>query len=131
MDNFDGNNFPGLQNSDLKTFFGTENFDEENYGKEKFGYVIATKVLVENNLPVLYAYREAARNPQDSGWRFFAGIESQAYVDDPENSEIYYATTILDVDGSVRPLLDIPAPCAFMREDPDESFRVWDDFFQN
>ena len=53
------------------------------------------------------------------------------YVDDPENSEIYYATTILDVDGSVRPLLDIPAPCAFMREDPDESFRVWDDFFQN
>ena len=113
---------------DMKDILGTAKLDEEYYGRDNFGYVIATKILVENNMPVLYAYREIARNHQDSGWRFFSGSESQAYIDDPENSGIYYATTILDIDDSIRSILNTPAPCAFKRETFDGEFRVWEAF---
>ena len=92
---------------------------------ENFGYVVATKILVEAEMPVLYAYRERPENDQDSGWRFFAGIETKEYVNDPENIAIYDVTTILSIDPSIRPLLDFPASCAFGRDDPDKGFQMW------
>ena len=93
---------------------------------ENFGYVIATKILVEAELPVLYAYRELPENDQDSGWRFFSGIESKEYINDPENIAIYDVTTILSIDPSIRPLLEFPASCAFGRDDSGKSFQMWD-----
>ena len=37
---------------------------------EHFGYVLATKKLVDERLPVRFMYREQAEG-DDSGWRFF------------------------------------------------------------
>ena len=51
----------------------------------------------------------------DSGWRFFAGSESQDYADTPENFAFYDLNTIANYDPDIVPLLSTPAPVAFER----------------
>ena len=94
---------------------------------EKFGYVFATKMLVERRLPVMFMYREEAEG-DDSGWRFFSGLEEQDYVDNPENVAIYDIETILDFDGTVLPYLNKPAGCAFERSYSKAAFKEVSDF---
>ena len=52
---------------------------------EKFGFVLATKMLVEGKRKVRYMYHEKTTNSQDSGWRFFCGEEDDDYVNNPDN----------------------------------------------
>ena len=61
-----------------------------------FGFVLATKMLVEGRRKVRFMYREQPDNPSDSGWRFFCGNEEQSYVDDPEHIGLYDINTILN-----------------------------------
>lgn len=89
---------------------------------ENFGYVFATKMLVEQKLPVLFMYRERGSDG-DSGWRFFAGIEDQEYVDNPDNIAIYDIETILAVDESIRPYLGSLYGRAYERERADAPFK--------
>lgn len=94
----------------------------ENAAFENFppiGFVIATKRVVEEENKVCFMYRETPMDPQDSGWRLFAGTETQEYVDIAENSGIYAPTTILMIDDSIRDLLLEPVGSAFEREGPD------------
>ena len=60
-----------------------------------------------------YCYREEPDGGWDSGWRFTAGDESEAYMDDPNNAGIYKLNTICNDDPDIIPLLRTPAPCAF------------------
>jgi hypothetical protein len=46
-------------------------------------------------------YREAPDNPDDSGWRFFAGDESQEYLDNSRNLEIENVNTIANYDPEI------------------------------
>lgn len=89
---------------------------------ENFGYVFATKMLVEKRLPVLFMYREKGAKG-DSGWRFFSGLEDQSYVDDPDNIAIYDIETILEIDESIRPYLNALYGRAYERSDSTEPFR--------
>lgn len=92
-----------------------------------FGYVMATKMLVEKKLPVRFMYREDSQG-DDSGWRFFCGLEEQAYVDDPANIAIYDIQTILDIDPGVRPYLSAKSNMAFERSNDTGPFTVVQDF---
>ena len=88
----------------------------------KLGYAFATKLVVEQGRKVKFMYRESSNSPDDTGWHFFSGEESQEYVDDPKNTGIYAVSTIADIDPSIVPLLETPAPCAFEREDEHSPF---------
>lgn len=46
----------------------------------------------------------------------FSGQETQEYADDAKNFAMYSASTILDIDPSIRELLGTPAPVAFERD---------------
>lgn len=99
---------------------------------EKFGYVLATKKLVDERLQVGVMYREKGDEPDDSGWRFFSGLEDQDYVDNPDNIGIYDINTILEIDKSIRPYLDSSYGAAFERNEKDvfvmiEDYPVLDD----
>ena len=61
-------------------------------------------------------YREKADRPDDSGWRFFAGEESQTYIDDPKNTMIYDVNTIANYDPAIILYLDAPPGSEFERE---------------
>jgi hypothetical protein len=81
------------------------------------GFVIATKRIAEDEQPACFMYREEPMDPKDSGWRLYAGTESEEYLDNPDNSGIYDPATILAIDPSIQVLLDEPIGSVFERED--------------
>lgn len=94
---------------------------------KNFGYVLATRLLVEEKRPVGFMYREKGEG-DDSGWRFFTGEEDQAYVDNPENIQIYDVQTILDIDQSIRPYLGAVENTAFERVIGTSRFQMAKDY---
>ena len=95
---------------------------------DNFGYVMATKMLVDNKRKVRFMYREEPSNEQDSGWRFFCGDEDQDYTDDPGNIAIYDINTIIAIDRSITPYLTSAKGTALEREDENGVFTVSKDF---
>ena len=79
------------------------------------GGCIATDMITVDGCKVGYMYREEPDNDVDSGWRFLAGKESQAYMDDPRNHGVYDVTTIANYDSDLILLLDAPIGSAFER----------------
>lgn len=79
------------------------------------GGCFATDHITVLGKKVGYMYRESADRAEDSGWRFFSGEESQAYVDDSSNTSIYAVNTIANYDPAIIPHLDSPAGSAFGR----------------
>ena len=79
----------------------------------------ATDRIVVDGAKVGYMYREkpdaGSENP-DSGWRFFAGDESDDYANDPNNVGIYALNTIANYDPDIIQLLDSPYGTAFGRD---------------
>ena len=78
---------------------------------------IATNRITMEGCKVGYCYRENPDGGWDSGWRFTAGDESEAYMDDPNNAGIYKLNTICNDDPDSISLLNTPAPCAFERDE--------------
>lgn len=97
---------------------------QEGKTMEKFGFVLATKMLVDGKRKVCYMYREDPTNPQDSGWRFFCGEEDDNYANNPDNIAIYDINTILEIDKSVLPYLNCPAGISLEWEDKDATFVI-------
>lgn len=61
-------------------------------------------------------YRDEQAQSIVSGWRFFAGDESSAYLDDPRNSEVYDVNTIANYDPEIIPRLDAEGGVEFERD---------------
>ena len=53
--------------------------------------------------------------PGDSGWRFFAGDEDDAYMEVQDNTGIYTLNTLCNYDKDILPYLDKDAPCAYQK----------------
>lgn len=96
-----------------------------------FGYVLATKMLVEGKKKVRFMYRETPDNSQDSGWRFFCGEEDDEYVNTPENIAVYDINTILSFDKSITPYLNAAVGTAFERENENACFVVNEAFLSD
>ncbi len=63
-----------------------------------------------------WCYREQPDGElPDSGWRFFAGDESESYIDDPSHTEVCELNTVCNYDPDILPLLDAPYGSAFAR----------------
>jgi hypothetical protein len=88
------------------------------------GSCYASDRITVNGLPIGYMYREEPDNEFDSGWRFFAGDESQEYADTPDNFAIYEVNTICNYDSAVIPYLNAPCGSAFSRVEGSEEFEV-------
>ncbi len=86
------------------------------------GACFATDRITVDGEPVRYMYREAPDNDVDSGWRFLAGTEDQAYLDDSANIGLYDVNTIANYDPAIIPLLDALEGSAFERRIEDGEF---------
>ena len=93
----------------------------------EFGYVLATKMLIDNKRKVRFMYREKGK-AGDSGWRFFCGDEDQKYTDNPNNIAIYDIQTVLDIDKSILPYINSFPGVAYERIDEEDTFRISTDF---
>jgi hypothetical protein len=82
------------------------------------GHCLASDRITVDGEPVGYAYREKPDDATDSGWRFFAGDESQGYADTPSNFEVYDVNTIANYDNDIVAILDAPPEAQFERVAP-------------
>ena len=80
------------------------------------GSCIATDHITVESRRVGYRYRERTEQKGDSGWRFFPGLESDEFANDPANLEIYNVNTSANYDPEIIPLLDAPFGTAFARD---------------
>jgi hypothetical protein len=79
------------------------------------GGAIASDRITVDGRPVGYMYRTRPRDEMDSGWAFLAGDETEAYMAESENHDIYDVNTIANYDRDIIPLLDAPVGAAFIR----------------
>ena len=91
------------------------------------GGCLATDRITVDGSKVGYMYREAPIRPEDTGWRFFSGDETQAYLDDTANSDVYAVNTIANYDPDIVPYVNTPAPCAFEKIPGTSSYRRVED----
>ena len=92
------------------------------------GGCIATDKITVEGLPVCFMYREAPGFDADSGWRFFSGEESDAYLEDADNSGIYNVNTIANYGQSIIPYLAAPIGSVFEKLPGSKDFAPVDDW---
>lgn len=64
--------------------------------------------IMEDGQPVKYMLREEPDNASDSGWRFTAGTEDQAYADDASKWSLVAVNTAATLDASIVPYVNMP-----------------------
>jgi hypothetical protein len=79
------------------------------------GRGIATSRITVDGAIVGHMYREDAAFPDDSGWRFTAGDEGDAYGNNPDNWDVVDLNLIANLDREIVPLLDNAVGAAFVR----------------
>jgi hypothetical protein len=86
---------------------------------EGYGACIASDSITVQGQKVGYMYREepSPETSADSGWRFFSGLETQEYIDDPNHLCYYDINTIANYDAAIIPLLSAPIGSAFAKND--------------
>ncbi|MGD1916058.1 MAG: DUF2185 domain-containing protein [Phycisphaerales bacterium] len=80
------------------------------------GACIATDKITVEGEPVGWMYREPPGFQGDSGWRFFSGTETEAYLDNAQNSGMYEVNTIANYDPDIVEFLTAPTNSAFARD---------------
>jgi hypothetical protein len=89
---------------------------------EGHGACFETDEIPVKGRRVGYAYREPPDRLEDSGWRFSAGDESDAYMDDSENHGLYDVNTVANYDPEIIPLLEPGIGAAFVRDPETRKF---------
>ena len=79
------------------------------------GTCIATDKITVAGLPVRFMYREDPIGQNDSGWRFLAGTESDAYMENAKNQGAYDVNILANLDPSIIPFLQAPIGAAFQK----------------
>jgi len=92
------------------------------------GACVASDMITVEGRKVAFMYREDPDEDVDSGWRFVSGLESDEYMDDPDNHGLYDVNTIANYDPDIIEFLDAPVGSAFERKDGVGAFEEVDDF---
>lgn len=81
----------------------------------KGGCIVSNKITKEG-YKVGYMYREnPSNNFCDSGWRFFAGDETEEYCNDSNNFNIFELNTVCNYDISIEGKLEAPVGSSFIK----------------
>lgn len=83
------------------------------------GACFATDHITVDGMKIGYMYREEPEDKKDSGWRFFSGTESEEYINNLKNTEIYDLNTIANYDPAIIPYLDASYDTELERVDGD------------
>lgn len=98
------------------------------------GGLMVSKLITEKGNKPMFMYREKRTINEDSGWRIFAGFETDEYLENHENFAIYNPSTILKIDSSIQNLLLKGVGSVYERKDEKsewykvEDYELEDDF---
>ena len=80
------------------------------------GCLVSDRITVDGRL-VGYMNRTEASSPEDSGWSFLAGDETEVYLNDASNAGIFDVNTIANHDPAILRYLDLPTNTHLVRQD--------------
>ena len=81
-----------------------------------------TNRILRDEQRIGYLYREEPDREEDSGWRIMCGDEDDEYMDNVDNMQIVSLGAVLVCDDRILPLLDEPAPVAFIWNEKEGHF---------
>lgn len=87
------------------------------------GTCIVTDKITVDGLPVRFMYREDPIGKTDSGWRFLAGVETDAYMENANNQGALDVNVVANMDPSIIPFLSAPVGAAFEKVEKDGEFQ--------
>ncbi|ANZ43120.1 hypothetical protein BBK82_29350 [Lentzea guizhouensis] len=76
---------------------------------------IVSARVARDGVPAGWLYREDPDHDGDSGWRVFAGDESQEYVDDSANAAVVPLRDLIKAEPALEELFEAPSGSAFER----------------
>lgn len=76
---------------------------------------IVTQKIVSGGEPIRFAERLEPANPNDSGWAFCSGNESDEYMENSANFAIVRVQSLVDKDPAIAEILDAPIGSLFRR----------------
>lgn len=97
---------------------------------------LASKKILKDGYKVGYMYREEPESSYpDSGWRFFAGDETDEYTNDPTNFFLVSVGTVCNIDIAVEFYIEAQIGSSFVRSDkntfvPDDKSKPITIFFE-
>lgn len=110
---------------DSRHIINTEHDDPDNLVNRYRSRCFVTNRILRDGQPIGYLYRENPDTEEDCGWRFLAGNESDAYMEDAANFEFVSIGAVLNQDDSVLDLLQEPIGSVFEKDvDSDKFNRV-------
>ncbi|WP_269530864.1 DUF2185 domain-containing protein [Chitinimonas sp. BJYL2] len=86
------------------------------------GHCVVSDMVAVEGKPVGYMYRDEPEDAEDSGWRFFAGNESDAYIDNPKHFSLLDVNVVANFDETIIPLLNSPVGAEFDKEEGGDTF---------
>ncbi len=72
------------------------------------GGCIVSKNILEGNGQLRWCVRENSINPADNGWRFFSDIDTEDYLDDPNNLAVCDYNTVINIEPAVLAIYSLP-----------------------
>lgn len=87
------------------------------------GYSLVSNQITIDGLPVGYMYREERIDKEDTGWRFLSGLETEEYLDDPDNSKALSVNVVANYDQAIIPYLKNKIGTEWERVGGTEEFR--------
>ncbi len=83
---------------------------------------LVSKMAFDPGAAITWMYRETPDREDDSGWRLFAGAETDQYLDDPANVRICNVAWLLDYDPTLDPAIRAEVGSAFERHSSTEQW---------
>lgn len=84
---------------------------------EGHGLCVVSDLITVDGMPVGFACREEPQDEVDSGWRFLAGTETDAYIDNTKNFSVLDVNVVANYDEGIVALLNEPVGAEFDRDE--------------
>lgn len=89
---------------------------------EQKGYCYASDMISVEGKKVGYMYREAREDEDDSGWRFYSGLESEEYVANEHHFMMFDLNYIANIDPAIIPYLKMRTGAEMERDQDSDTF---------
>lgn len=87
------------------------------YTESNLGCFVSDRVSIDLEAIGYMVKEEPSKDNPDSGWRIFAGDESQEYIDDLDHTQVFSLNTICNYDPDILPFLDDPIGTIVVRNE--------------
>ena len=107
---------------DSRHIINTEHDDDNNLVNKYVKRCFVTNKILQDGQKIGCVYREEPDTPEDSGWRFLAGDETDEYMENSDNIAFVSIGAVLSQDDSVISLLEEPCGSTFQKSAESNEF---------